>query len=64
MCCYRSSLVFYDVVILLVVILLVPVVFDDCSFADWSYQFFHLRNFFAISRDLSVPIFFFKQIDG
>jgi len=56
MYCNRRSLVFYDVVILLVIILLVSVMMNGCGFSHWSYQVFHLPYVAAMGVHLSFPL--------
>ena len=56
MYCNRRSLVFYDVIILLVVILLISVMMNSCGFSHWSYQVFHLLHVAAMDVDLTVPL--------
>ena len=38
----RRTLVFYDIIVLLIIIFLVSVMMNDCGFSCWSYQVFHL----------------------
>ena len=54
--CNRRSLVFYDVIILLVIILLFSVMMNGCGFSHWSYQVFHLPYVAAMGVDLTVPL--------
>ena len=56
MYCNRRSLVFYDVIVLLVIVLLLSVMMNGCGFSHWSYQVFHLPYVAAIGVDLTIPL--------
>jgi hypothetical protein len=56
--CNRRSLVFYDVIILLVIILLFSVMMNGCGFSHWSYQVFHLPYVTTMRVDLTILLFY------
>jgi len=58
MYCNRRSLVFYDVIILLVIILLFSVMMNGCGFSHWSYQVFHLPYVTTMRVDLTILLFY------
>jgi len=58
MYCNRRSLVFYNVIILLVIILLFSVMMNGRGLSCWSYQVFHLLYVTTMGIDLTILLFY------
>jgi hypothetical protein len=58
MCYNRRSLVFYDVIILLL-----SVMMNNCGFSRWSYHVFHLPYVAAMSVNFTIPILFLMLLE-